>query len=80
MFDTLQTLEISAEELAVIEAALHTQAKILNVQAKAGGSDARHQLNQVKRALATVSHHKPCETPSGRPCKSSWFGRTRIFG
>jgi len=45
MFDTKQKLEVSQDELAVIEAALHTQVKILNVQATAGGSGARRKLN-----------------------------------
>ena len=41
MFDDKQKLEISQDELALIEAALHTQFKILSVQASAGG-EAQH--------------------------------------
>ncbi len=80
MIDKLQTLEVSTEELAVIEAALHTQSKILNVQASAGGNGARLQLNQVKSALARVTQIKPVETQgSNRPCKIGWFGRAGLF-
>ena len=45
MFDTHERLDVTQDELAVIEAALHTQAKILHVQAAAGGSGARRRLN-----------------------------------
>lgn len=80
MFDKHQKLEISQDELAVIEAALHTQSKILNVQASAGGTVARDRLNEVKSVLALVAQHrcgdaKPCRKPGFR-----WFGMSRIFG
>ena len=52
MFDNKQKLEISQDELALIEAALHTQSKILSVQASAGGSKALGRLNDVKRVLS----------------------------
>jgi hypothetical protein len=80
MIDKLHNLDVSAEELAVIEAALHTQAKILAVQANAGGKGSISQLNQVKRALATVSQQKPCQTGAEHRCKPSWFGMSRVFG
>jgi len=82
MFDRLHQLDVSAEELAVIEAALHTQSKILNVQVNAGGKDALVQLNQVKRAIAAVEQQQPntCETETAQRCKPGWFGMSRIFG
>jgi len=80
MFDTYQKLEISQEELAVIEAALHTQSKILNVQAGAGGKSARKRLNEVKSVLALVSQHRCSEAePCAKPV-TGWFGMSRIFG
>jgi hypothetical protein len=51
----------------VIESALHTQSKILNVQAEAGGSAARQRLNEVKRLLALLSQQKPAKTPERCP-------------
>lgn len=80
MMDRKQTLEINAEELAAIEAALHTQSKILNVQASAGGIEAHDQLNQVKRALARVTQIKP--RASGTPPRGwglGWFGKAGLF-
>ena len=80
MYDKQQKLEISQDELAVIETALHTQSKILTVQASAGGRIARDRLNAVKQVLARVAQHrvvedKPCRKPS-----FCWFGMSRIFG
>ncbi|MGJ5619746.1 hypothetical protein [Sulfitobacter sp. MF3-043] len=80
MFDKYKKLEISQEELAVIEAALHTQSKILNVQASAGGSAARSRLNEVKRVLAHVSQHRAPDTEPCRKPTAGWFGMSRIFG
>lgn len=79
MFDTQKKLDISQEELAVIEAALHTQSKILGLQAGAGGTTARAQLNEVKRVLATLAQHHPKRRD--RPCGGArWLGMSRIFG
>ncbi|MFD2739061.1 hypothetical protein ACFSUD_05740 [Sulfitobacter aestuarii] len=70
MFTQPQKLEVSQDELAVIEAALHTQSKILKVQASAGGKGALNRLNDVKRTLAHIAQQKP---PSGRP-RRFWSG------
>ena len=80
MSNTCQTLEMSSEDVAVIEAALETQSKILHVQASAGGGAARDRLNQVKRVLATVSRQKPATTRGRRCARFRWFGMSRIFG
>jgi hypothetical protein len=63
MLQTQQNIEVSEEEMAVIEAALHTQSKILHVQASAGGNKARERLNQVKRVLARLTQQKSKQTP-----------------
>ncbi len=80
MFDKPQTLEVSAEELAVIEAALHTQSKIWDVQANAGGSEARGRLNQIKRVLANIGQQKPRPAAQKAPRKCGSFWMSRIFG
>ncbi len=73
-----QKLEISREHLNVIESALHTQSKILNVQADAGGSGARAKLNEVKRVLAHLASQNPEDNqPSGTPI-GGWFGISRL--
>lgn len=71
MFDTHKKLDVSQDELAVLEAALHTQVKILGVQAAAGGSGARRRLNEVKRVLVRISQE--------REQAASGTGR-RLFG
>lgn len=75
-----QTLHVSAEDLAVIEAALHTQSKILHVQANAGGEEASSRLNSVKRTLATVAQQKPSSETTSRCAAGGWFGMSRMFG
>ena len=80
MFDKQQKLEISPEEFAVIEAALHTQSKILNVQASAGGSSARRRLNEVKRVLAHLAAQKPSEEKPQCRSRIGWFGRSGLPG
>lgn len=79
MFDTQQKLEISPEELSIIEAALHTQSKILNVQASAGGQAAQVRLNDVKRVLAVVAQHSVRPKTAARKPATGWFGMSRIF-
>lgn len=83
MLDKSKTLEISAEEFEVIQAALHTQSQILNVQASAGGNGARNRLNQVKRVLARMGQHSPVarSETSQKPCVRTgilaWLGMAR---
>lgn len=83
MMDKSQKLEFSTEEFEVIQAALHTQSQILNVQASAGGNAARNRLNQVKRVLARMGQHapspKPEQTrkPSARTGFLAWLGVVR---
>ncbi|MGB5865705.1 MAG: hypothetical protein WBG95_15570 [Sulfitobacter sp.] len=70
MMDTMKKLEISQTEMDLIEAALETQAKILRMQASAGGHGAREQLNEVKRVLATVASQRD----TGRAATGSKWG------
>ena len=80
MSDEKQKLEISQEELTLIEAALHTQAKILGVQASAGGSKALARLNDVKRALTTITQQKPAAKVEKNRKAGVFFSMSRMFG
>lgn len=80
MFEKMQKLEISQEELAIIEAALHTQSQILNVEAGAGASSALQRLNGVKRVLAMLNQQKPAKETPKTSAPTGWFGMTRILG
>ncbi|KIN64334.1 hypothetical protein Z946_3225 [Sulfitobacter noctilucicola] len=77
MFAKAHQLDVTASDLKVIEAALHTQTKILDVQAAAGGAAARSQLNEVKRVLAHVSQQKPVKSLASN-C-NSWFNLRCLF-
>lgn len=83
MLEKSQILEVSAEEIEVIEAALQTQSQILNVQANAGGNTARDRLNQVKRVLARLTQQNAAMRTTGKAkskCNAGifgWFGRMR---
>ena len=77
MFDAKQKLDVTQDELAVIEAALHTQVKILTVQAAAGGSGARRKLNEVKRVLAQTATLKKAARKSRSAGAFGWFGWAR---
>ena len=79
MFDNKQKLEISQDELALIEAALHTQSKILSVQASAGGSKAVGRLNEVKRVLSAIAQQRAPETRT-KPAWGGLFRMARLLG
>jgi hypothetical protein len=79
MFDDKQKLEISQKELELIKAALHTQSKILGVQASAGGSKALTRLNDIKRVLTTIAQQKPAKTKS-KAARCGIFSMSRLLG
>lgn len=58
MPDTTKQLDVSADDLELISSALETQAKILRMQASAGGAGAHDKLNRVKSLLATVASQR----------------------
>lgn len=74
MFETQKKLEVSQEQLKIIEDALQTQSKILHVQADAGGSGAHLRLNEVKTILAMLAQHAPAPTKAAPP---KWFSFAR---
>lgn len=63
MLDESNRLELTSKDLELIEAALHTQKKILSVQSKAGGTGARQRLSDIKDLMARVSRVNRSETP-----------------
>ncbi len=80
MFDAQEKLDVTQDDLAVIEAALQTQAKILHVQAAAGGSGARRRLNEVKRVLVQVTQKRDVDRQAPRRSILGWFGIARSLG
>jgi hypothetical protein len=80
MLDEKQKLEISQDDLVLIEAALHTQSKILGVQASAGGSKALGRLNDVKRVLATIAQQKTLKRKTAAPSTGLFLSMARMFG
>ena len=56
MLDNFHSLDLSAKDIDLIEAALHTQKKILAVQSKAGGAGARRKLADLKLLIKRVEN------------------------
>ena len=79
MFDTQKKLEVSQEQLEVIEAALHTQYKILNVQAEAGGQGALERLNEIKSLLTQLALDRKRDTPAPQKNDLGWFSFRRCM-
>ena len=77
MFEKREKIDVTQDELAVIKAALHTQIKILSVQAGAGGNAALRRLNEVKRALAHIEQQTGGEAQPKRRGLFSWFTAAR---
>ena len=59
MFDDTHTVDLSSKDLALIEAALHTQQKILSMQSRAGGAEARDRLTDLKHLLRRLRRQSP---------------------
>ena len=79
MFEKMKKIELSQDELEIIEAALHTQSQILNVEAGAGATSALKRLNGVKRVLSMLDQQKPVEEKPAPAPSTGWFGMTRIL-
>lgn len=77
MSRSLHSIDLTPEELDLVQSALHTQEKILSVQSKAGGDDAiRSRLTALRGVLQSLGKRQP--PPSQR---SSWLGAARtLFG
>jgi hypothetical protein len=77
MPETQNKLDVNQDQMDMIEAALHTQSKILNMQAEAGGSGARDKLNEIKSLLALLGQQKKRQTPRTSDLATGWFCMTR---
>lgn len=62
MLDNLNTLDLTDKDIALIEAALHTQKKILSVQSEAGGSGANKKLSELKHLMKRISRNTARQT------------------
>lgn len=76
MLDNLNRLDLTTKDIELIEAALHTQKKILAVQSEAGGTGARQKLSDLKHLLKRVSRARP---HSSDPQTVSWAQMARGF-
>ena len=74
MLDDTYAVDLTKQDLELIEAALQTQEKILSVQSRAGGSAARARLNDLKGLMRRLRRQTPA--PSGAE-GSSWSQTAR---
>ncbi|MEO0937969.1 MAG: hypothetical protein AAFY38_07420 [Pseudomonadota bacterium] len=61
MLDDTQTIGLTARELELIEAALQTQEKILSVQSRAGGGQAKARLADLQGVQRRIRGMVPKE-------------------
>ena len=59
MLVNMNSLELTAKDIELIEAALHTQKMILSVQSEAGGTGAQQKLGDLKHLLKRVGRARP---------------------
>jgi hypothetical protein len=67
MLDDVQKVDLTRQDLEMIEGALATQEKILAVQSRAGGRAARNRLNELKGLMRRLRRQIPeeAETTKG---------------
>lgn len=63
MLDDVQKIDVTRADLDIIETALATQEKILAVQSRAGGRNARTRLNDLKGLQRRLRRQVPDEAP-----------------
>ena len=68
MLDDVHSVDLTKQDLEMIEAALHTQEKILTVQSRAGGATARDRLNELKGLMRRLRRQSP--EPNAGPSQS----------
>jgi hypothetical protein len=76
MLNNLHTLELTAQDIAMIEAALHTQKKILSVQSQAGGTGAHQKLSDMSQLIRRIGRANAKAT--SRPTRG-WLAVLRAF-
>ena len=64
MLEDVQKIELTRQDLELIESALATQEKILSVQSRAGGRDARGRLNDLKSLIRRLRRQVPDDAPA----------------
>ena len=64
MLEDVQKIELTRQDLEMIESALATQEKILAVQSRAGGRDARARLNDLKSLMRRLRRQVPDDAPA----------------
>lgn len=66
MLNNKNNLQLSAQDIELIEAALHTQQKILFVQSEAGGTGARQRLTDLQQLMQRIgrARHDDGKSPS----------------
>ncbi len=78
MLERVRQLELTAKDFEMIEAALHTQQKILSVQSEAGGTGAREKLTDLKHLMQRIgragSPRKACTQSLWSYLTGSLFG------
>lgn len=74
MLDDTHSVDLTKQDLELIEAALHTQEKILSVQSRAGGSAARERLNILKGLMRRLRRQTPAPQSAPAP---SWSQAAR---
>jgi hypothetical protein len=76
LLDDTHNVDLTAQDLELIEAALHTHEKILSVQSRAGGGAARARLNALKGLMHRLRRQTP-PWPEGPG--QSWGHRVRAL-
>ena len=72
MLDNLHNLDLTTQDIELIESALQTQKKILAVQSEAGGSGAHKKLTELKHLIKRINR-KAAPQPQG------WYNFARMF-
>ena len=76
MFENLNRLDLTSKDIDMIEAALHTQKKILAVQSEAGGTGARRKLADVKQLMKRVGRAREAKNNGSA---QSWTQMARMM-
>ncbi|MEE4189217.1 MAG: hypothetical protein V2I76_12305 [Roseobacter sp.] len=76
MLDNRNGLNLTPDDIEIIEAALHTQKRILMVQNEAGARDARQKLWHLKQVIKRVAHSR---ASGQRPAQATWAEMARGF-
>lgn len=74
MFSDTKNMDLTRKDLELIEAALHTQQKILSLQCEAGGAGARENLTDVKHLIKRLGRQVPQRPQAPAP---SWTQMAR---